>query len=234
MKKETNELTLKTLEQIVQRRDDESQGAFSAFLAYCSLPTKERLNQSQVLKLVAEATGLSESTLFQYRQLYDWDERVSQVEAQRWIREEADRQEQIAADNKKFVAQNRKLKERTNNISLSMLEVAEKLLEKVKVSDEKIEEGFVETVDGRKVPTFVQYHVKAKVSDIPRIVESALKAQRYIQDLPTEVVETEIPIGADLSGLTVEELIALREKNQQILREKGALGKVQQISDKEQ
>ena len=205
----------------IRRLDIESQDAYQGFLQYAWLTGKERTSGK-----VAEILGFSHITVKLWSQEFNWSERVSIVDALRWQREFKEREKLLEKDNQKFAEENRQIKSQAISTSKKMLNVANNLLNSAELIDEMIETGKIETVDGRMVPTHTVIKMKAKISDIPRLVDTAMKVSRLAQDLPTEIVDHQIPIASDLSNLSVEELMDLRDQNQRVLREKGAISKI--------
>lgn len=206
----------------IQRVDGETPDAYQAFLQFCWLQGSDRTT-----KEVAKITGFSTHSTSIWSSNHNWAERAAIVDGLRWAHEYKAREATRQKENEKFAKENQSIKEKAMKAANQMLDVAQHLLQSAEIVDDMIETGHVETVDGRMVPTHTVINMKSKVSDIPRLADTAIKISRLVNDLPTEIIASEIPIGSDLKNLTTEELIALRERNQQILREKGAISKVE-------
>lgn len=213
----------------IERLPDETPDAYSAFLQYAWLMPSQRSCQR-----VADDTGHAVLSCKRWHKDYNWQDRAATVDGIKWIHEFKAREASVAKDNEKFVEENRRIKEQGLEMSKKMLNVAGKLLDSAELADEIIETDHI-MVGDRKVALNTTIKMKSKVSDIPRLVDTAIKVTRLVQDLPTEIVEfsEQIPVGSDLKGLSVEQLMALREKNQAILREKGAIAGIQTAPDNE-
>ena len=98
-----------------------------------------------------------------------------------------------------------------------MLDVAENLVQSASLAGKLVETGHVIDQDGRRVPTHTEIHMKAKVSDIPRLVDSAVKNTRLVNDLPTEIIRPVLPAPSELSSLSDEALENLRDDNRKVL-----------------
>lgn len=207
----------KSLEIAIAKHPSESNDAYQAFLCFVALRGKQRC-----LETVAEATGYALSTLKQYQMFYKWLDRADAVDAQVWIREQQDREQIIRKDNEKFAIENAAIKKDVLRIGRKMLKSAENLLQNVEVSGKVIETGHVETKDGRRVATHTTIEMKAKVSDIPRLVDTAVKVTRLANDLPTEIVDLpQLPKAGEIGKLSIEQLQQMREDNRQVLVKKG-------------
>lgn len=211
---------------IAKFSDSETNDAYQGFLTFAYLTGKARS-----LEAVAEKLGYNVHTVKIWCTQYNWIARVDQVDAQRWLREFRERERLTAKDNKKFAERNTKIREKSFAVSEKMLAVAEKLLQSADLAGEIIETGHVETADGRKVATMTEIHMKAKISDIPRLVDTAVKVARLAGDLPTEIVDRMIPATGDLSTLSFEELTKMRDDNREILIEKGAIQKLESLNN---
>jgi hypothetical protein len=192
----------------------ETSDAYQAFLAYAFLQFDER-----TLKKTSENTGYSERHLRTWMEQFDWVERAKGVDATRWLMEFEKRQELIKEDNLEFIESNRKQKKGFLGAAEKMLHAANKMLDELQKADEVIEEDWVETRDGRWVATTKTVKVAWKASDIPRYVEAALKLQRGVNDLPTEVIETPAGLlpGTSFAEKTLDEIKAERDKIQKQL-----------------
>lgn len=210
----------------IAKLDSETPEAYQAFLAYAWLQGVDR-----TLKNVAEKTGFAHISCKMWSDDNNWKDRAAVIDGLRWKAEYEHRESIIRADNDKFIQQNREIKEQGIKIGKQMLAVAGNLLNSAELADEVIATDEIETKDGRIVPTYTTIKMKAKISDIPRLVDTAVKVTRLVQDLPTDIIEMDLPVNADLSKLSVEELIELRDKNQRKMREIAAEGKVETVSD---
>jgi hypothetical protein len=188
------------------------------FLTLHGLTGKERS-----VEAVAEKCGYNVGTCRIWQMNNTWLDRASAVDAQRWLHEYKEREKLLKKDNAEFVAENRKVKQQSQKIAQKMLNVAGNLLENAELAGKVLETGHVTTKDGRKVPTHTTIEMKAKISDIPRLAEAAVKISRLAADLPTEIIES-LPIvadGKDLGSYTIEELEQMQAKNREVLMGKG-------------
>lgn len=216
----------KSLDIAIEKLPTETNDSYQAFLKFCWLQGKERSPEN-----VAEELGYSVMTCRAWSFDHKWLDRADMVDAIKWKHEFTQRERLLEKDNQKFAEQNRHIKDQAMANARKMLNVANNLLAKAEIVDETVETGMVETKDGRMVPTFTEIRMKSKISDIPRLVDTAVKTARLVQDLPTEIIEAQVPVGADISNLSIEEILALREKNQRYLREKGAERKIETVSE---
>lgn len=210
------------IEKLIERIEGETPNEYSAFLAFAQLPPSQRIG-ADMMKYVAENSMLVAAQIPHIRSKNQWHERANQIDAHNWMVDHQKREKLREADNEKFIAESRLIQEKALKLSDQMMDVAGHLLTSAKLIDKTIETGHVTTKDGRKVPTVTTVHMKSKVSDIPRLAEVGMKMARLAADLPTEIIETDLAAGADLSNLSDEELIALREKNHRTLLEKSGI-----------
>lgn len=215
-----------SLDIAIQRLEHETPEAYQAFLQYAWLQGVDRC-----IRVVAEKTGFSVGNMRIWSTDNHWVDRAATIDGLRWMREYKEREKLLEQDNLKFAEENRKIKEKGLRAANKMIDVADHLLQSAEMVDDIIETGHVMTADNRRVPTHTVIKMKAKISDIPRLVDTAIKTSRLVQDLPTEIIENHLPIGTDLRNLSTEDLLAMRERNQQILREKGAASRTETISD---
>lgn len=210
----------------IERILGEPADAYAAFLQFAWLSGAERTTNK-----VAEITGFALSTVRMWSTSFDWVDRAAVVDGIKWTHEFKKRQAILEKDTLEFADANRKLKTEGLAAAHKMIATANRLLEKAEVVDEVIETGMVETKDGRMVPTTTEIHMKSKISDIPRLVSTAVTVGRLVQDLPTEIIEDRVPIGADLSNLSVEELLELQERNRAEMRAKNTASKIAPATD---
>lgn len=210
----------------IRKLDSETEDAYQAFLSYAWLVGTERKHAT-----VATRLGYILAEIKEWARANDWSERASAVDAIRWTMEMKSRNDLISEDNKRFVQENQQVKNNALRVSQKMLKEAERLLDQALVADEVQETGFITLDDGRQVATTTIVKMKSRVSDIPRLVDTAIKTSRLVQDLPTEIVENHLPLGADLESLSLDELMQLRETNLKAINQKSGLGKVDQISN---
>lgn len=211
---------------LIERQENEPPNAFTAFLFFASLIPSERPGHIAFPKVAAHVQT-DVQNIRRWFNNYQWDERVSTYDAYVFLENHKQRSQLAQQDNIRWVEEHRKAKDRTLNIADKMLSVAENLLSTAEMSGKVIETDKIQTADGRMVPTKTIIHMKSKVSDIPRLVEVAVKTQRLAADLPTEIIEDRDGImTADLSTLTDEELQSLIEKNNKEIIQLGATAKV--------
>jgi hypothetical protein len=214
----------KSLGIAIAKLPEETNDNYQAFLAFAWLQGKERS-----CELVAERTGFGLGTCKIWQMQYRWLERASAVDAQRWLHEHSEREKLLAKDNEEFINANRKVKRKSLQLSNKMLGVASKLLDDAEMSGKVTETGMIETKDGRMVPTLTTIEMKAKISDIPRLVDTAVKVARLAADLPTEIInDLGVRPGTDFKDLSLEELQELQASNRKRLLENGA---VQSLGD---
>ena len=210
------------LEKAIQRFSEyESGDAYQAFLTYAFLSGKDR-----TIERCAEMMGYEKRTIAGWYGSYQWKERADQVDAQRWLRDFRIREQETAKDNRHFIDENRKIKREAIKISQKMLNVASNLLDSAELAGKVIETGEVETIDGRFVKTKTEIHMKAKISDIPRLADVGVKLARAANDLPTEPIDPTIAPTSNLQSLSKEELERMREDNRDILIKHGAVQKL--------
>lgn len=200
----------------IERLPEETGQAYQAFLQYAWLQHTDRTNNK-----VAEKTGHSLMSIRGWAINHNWVERAALVDGLRFKFEFQQREQLQAEDNAKLITENRQIKLDGIKIARRMLTVADNLLNSAEVVDQIIETDHVETKDGRMIPTTTTIHMKAKVSDIPRLVDTAVKVSRLVQDLPTDIIQTQMPAATEVREMTTEQLMALREKVQRELRETG-------------
>lgn len=201
-----------SIEKLIERYDGETETEYSAFLYFSSLSPKERIGPG-ITKKVSEYSGLTETSVVVTKNRHSWNDRALLIDAHNWMIENEKRQALLSKDNEHFIQENREVKNESLQISKQMLTVAKKLLQNAELVDDIIETGWVETNDGRRVATTTQIKMRAKVSDIPRLVETAVKVSRLAADLPTEILANDINRVTDLSNMTDEEIMELRAKN---------------------
>lgn len=214
-----------SLDKLIEKQPGESDIEYAAFLFFAAMPPKERHEKTMVPR-VAEYSGLAAASVWNARAEFSWFDRANLIDAHNWLVENQKRADMLSEDNAKFIQETREIKEKSLDASRKMLSVASNLLDSAELVDQIIETDHVITQDGRRVPTHTTIKMKAKISDIPRLVDTAVKVSRLASELPTEIVENDLAIGADLSQLSDEELLALRHKNHRRLIEKGAASKV--------
>lgn len=215
---------IKALEATIEKvSPDEPNDAYQAFLRYASYIGKQR-----TLERVASDLGFGLTTVQVWSSRYQWMKRVDQVDAQRWIIEHRKREELLEQDNKHFIEENREIKQKSITIAKKMLNTATNLLSSADLAGKVIETDKVTLLDGSVVPLKTTIEMKSKVSDIPRLVEVAVKVARLSADLPTEIVRPQILSSDDLEKLSAEELLQLAQDNR---AELNRLGITQNISD---
>lgn len=207
-------LNQETLKRIIERLDDEPINAYKAFLTFLNLSFEERLS---ALDSVAQKLGISKASVNNYKQNYDWDNRFARFEAHKFTLEFEEKQEITKADRIKVIQQNKNVKDDAHSIATDMMGMAKMLLGKALKSDEVIETGFIIDEHGRSVPTKTQINIKSKVSDIPILAKTAVLIMRMVNDLPTETIETTIPVSADIENMTTEEIEMQMEENRKKL-----------------
>jgi membrane-bound inhibitor of C-type lysozyme len=203
--------------------DTETNDSYQGFLCFVSLKGKQRSTER-----VAQLLGYHEGTVKIWQQNHKWMDRASGVDAQVFIKEQQERDQLTREDNEKFAKENARFKDRALKITNKMMEVAENLLQSATLANKMVETGHVIDAHGRKVPTHTEIHMKAKVSDIPRLVDTAVKTTRLVNELPTDIVRTTIPNSSALSSMTDEELTRMREDNREVLVRHG----LQEVIDK--
>lgn len=210
----------------IEKLPDEPSEAYQAFLAYAWLQYGERTYTG-----AAQRANMAPQTVSRYAQEFDWANRVSAVDAARWLKEFRDREALTEDDNRRYVEANRDAKDKLLNISQKMVEVAAKLIDSALISDEVIEGDMIQGADGIMYPTSTIINMKAKISDIPRLVDTAAKTMRMINDLPTEAVERNAEfLTQDYSNLSEEEIIALRNQNRLEMLRLGAIEKLESVN----
>ena len=210
----------------IERIPGEAADAYQGFLQYAWLNGAERSSNK-----VAEITGFPLSTVRMWSTSFDWVDRAAVIDGIKWTHEFKKRQAILEKDTLEFADANRKLKMKGLEASDKMINTALNLLKKAESVDEIIEGDEVETKDGRMVPTTTVIHMKSKISDIPRLVSTAVTVGRLVQELPTEIIEDRVPIGADLSNLSFEELLELQERNRAEMRAKNTASKIAPATD---
>jgi hypothetical protein len=199
----------------IDRLEGETAVAYQAFLIYSGLIGKDRTAER-----VADKTHFPVTSVKAWMSQNQWQDRVANVDAQRWLIDYQEKQKLTEDDNKRFIEENRHIKRETIRAGKKMLQVANNLLDSATMADEIRETGYVITADNRSVPTTTQIFMKAKVSDIPRLVDTAIKASRLAQDLPTEIIDNLVagtPGSRDLSQLTEAEIEELAQENRKKL-----------------
>lgn len=203
-----------SLDLAIAREPDETEAEYECFLKFVSLHGKNRH-----INVVAEALGYSHVTLISYHKKNRWSDRASIVDAMAWKRQYEQRLDDQKESNIAFAEKNRLLRERALKISDSALSVCEGLLAKAELADEVIETDKVETKDGRIVPIYTTIKMKAKISDIPPLLTSAIRVARLVQDLPTEIIESKVPATTDIASMSDAELNELRDEVAKVLRD---------------
>lgn len=206
----------------IAKVDRETPDSYQGFLCYASLKGKDRS-----IDRVAQLLGYHVGTVNLWSQQFKWQERSSAVDAQVFIKEQQERDQLTREDNERFARENSKVKDRAIKITNSMLDVAENLLKSATLAGKLVETGHIVDQDGRRVPTHTEIHMKAKISDIPRMVDSAIKNTRLVNELPTEIVRPVLPSSSQLKNMSTEELQQMSEDNREILVRHG----VQSIID---
>lgn len=196
----------------IAQLETETNDAYQGFLCFVSLRGKQRSCER-----VAALLGYSEGGVKLWQMNHKWQERSSAVDAQVFIKEQQDRDQLTREDNEKFAKDNAAIKQKALRITAKMMDVAENLLSKAELDGKVVETGIVTTDDGRKVATHTEIHMKAKVSDIPRLVDTAVKVTRLVNELPTEIVRPILPNTSALAKMSEEELNALADDNREIL-----------------
>ncbi len=196
----------------IQPVENENPDAYQAFLAYAYLQYDDR-----TIKKTVEVTGYPETHVKRWLSEFDWIERAKSLDATRWVIEYEARQALLKEDNQSFIESNRKQKKEFLSAGEKMLDFVNKGLDLLQRTDETetVESEYVETIDGRVVPTIIHTTIKVawKASDLPRYAEAALKLQRGVNDLPTEVIET--PQSSEsVKELTTDEIKARRDEIQ--------------------
>lgn len=204
----------------------EPSDAYQAFLQFAWEQYADRN-----IARVAQITKYPESRIASWHKNWNWEERASMVDSIRWKYEFRQREKELAKENAEIAQRNRSIKEKGLQITEKMLTVAQNLLNSAELVDEMVESDFVDTADGRRVPTMTVIKMKSKISDIPRLVETAVRTNNLVQGLPTEIVETVSLDSVDLENLSYEQLKQLKEKNEKDLK---SLRSAQEISTLEQ
>lgn len=192
----------------IEKIEGETTQSYQAFLCYAFLQGTERTYEE-----VANRTGFNKDTMRMWAHQNKWNERVSAIDATRWLKEFEERESLLKSDNEKFVQANRKIKHQTIEQAEALLKLSSKLITRALDADEVIYGDYVETKDGRMIPTTTTIKMQSKVSDIPRLIDTAVKSIRAVNDLPTEVIERITVSDEDLSNLSIEEIIERRNRN---------------------
>lgn len=223
------------LRELIEKRDTESATAYTAFLKFARLPESDR--RSEVANpILAEFTGLSINTIKQYRHDFEWDERASMIDAYHFKLDfEANRKE-FEKDRVKYIEHNRQIKEKSIEHLKGMSNVIGQLISYGELIGKEEPTDFVETKDGRTVPTYTVVNMKAKVADIATLMNSMVKLTRLVNDLPTTIIENRVA-PESLNGKTKDELDAIQEQiaiRRREIEAKQTLGHNIQVIDKTQ
>lgn len=203
----------------IERLPGEPPDAYQAFLKFAWLQTSERS-----IERTSKETGYTIATCQVWSMNYKWSDRATEVDAQRWLHEHLEREKLQFEDNKRFVEANREIKERSIATARKMLRVADNLLETADLAGETVETGHVITSDNRSVPTYTTINMKSKISDIPRLVDTAVKVARLAADLPTEIIDPvqRVAKNGNLRDMSDEELEAALAENRERVEKLGA------------
>lgn len=229
------EIAQNIITELIKRNTDreETPQAYAAFLFWAGLPTAER-PFSESLQKVIEFSGLSESTLREYRVKFQWDERVNLIDAHLFQLSFLRRNELSAEGDKKFVESNRKFQENVIKVSERGLAVVETLLEKANIAGQLKETDNVRvwTADGsvKYLPRTTQIIMDTRLSDVAPLLRSTVDALLKVSGLPTEIVDHRVSKGLGdkpVTDLSDDEITASRQqiatKKAQII-EKGIIG----------
>lgn len=210
---------------IEKHSEDEPNEAYQAFLQYVSFS-----GPSRTFEKVVAWSGYNAAQIREWARTYEWVKRADGVDAQRWLYEEQKRQEACQADNQEFAENNRKLKKEGQTILSKMLTVSSKLLDAALDANQVKETGWVKTDDGREVPTMTTIEMKAKISDIPRLVATSIQMSRLINDLPTEIVDINRNIvPSNLANFSWEQLEQLEKDNREVLNRVSGAQKLTEV-----
>lgn len=216
--------TKELIEKLIEPLDDEPPHAYSAFLFYAQLPLSERTKaDNQCLEKIAEYTGMTKTTVANYRTNYEWNKRINQIDAYFFTQQYDERREKMRESNLQFAEDMKEIQDKAISIAKKGLAVAEALIDTAALANE------TKTTDYKKVlqddgtykvtPMTTTIVMKAELKDVAPLVNAVVKIPRQVMGLPTEALDEPIKISdaSELEKLSDAELeTKLREKQKQI------------------